>query len=93
MNRETQFPAESERRTENNLMRHKYRQLSDNEKASMVRVKDLGDAFVHELHRIGRTLLPDGGYSDDVRQGSRELAVAQTKIEEAVMWAVKHVTR
>jgi len=77
----------SDARTANNVMRHKYRVLSDVEKDQMQSLKDEGLAFVHTLHRIG------GTDENGERQGSRELAIAQTKIEEAVMWAVKHVTR
>lgn len=77
----------SDRRVENNVMRHEYRLLSDAEKQQMRIVKDLGLAFVGLLHEIGGTD-PAGD-----RLGSRELSLSSTKIEEAVMWAVKHVTR
>ena len=81
------FPSTSAERVSNNLMRHNYRQLSDVEKQAMQQLKDQGLDFVRTLHSIGGTD-PNGE-----RQGSRELSIAQTKIEEAVMWAVKHVTR
>jgi len=77
----------SDGRTVNNLMRHKYRVLSDVEKQQMQELKDAGLSFAQLLHIIGGTE-PTGE-----RQSSRELALAQTKIEEAVMWAVKHITR
>lgn len=79
--------ADSDARTVNNTMRHQYRVLSDAEKAQMTRLKDLGLAFLQELHAIGGTD-PLGE-----RFSSRELALAGTKAEEAVMWAVKHITR
>lgn len=82
-----QVDSTSDSRTVNNLMRHKYRVLSDAEKGQMQALKDEGLAFVKTLHRIG------GTDENGERQGSRELSLAQTKIEEAVMWAVKHVTR
>lgn len=67
----------SDRRVENNIMRHQYRTLSDEEKKQMSDVKDLG-LQLHELvSRMG---------------SSRELSLAKTKIEEAVFWACKHVT-
>ena len=69
--------ATSDERTVNNVMRHGYRVLSDDEKAAMQRVKDDGLAFWELIDSIG---------------GSRELSLAKTKIEEAVMWAVKHIT-
>ncbi len=68
----------SDQRVTNNVMRHEYRTLSENEKAQMKEVKDLGLQF-HQL-------------CDSMGQ-SRELALAKTKIEEAVMWAVKHLTK
>ena len=72
------IPSENDRRTANNGVRHAYRVLSDEEKAMMVRMKDLGAEFLNLCDEAG---------------GSRELSIAKTKIEEAVMWAVKHVTK
>lgn len=77
----------SDARVVNNVMRHEHRILSDGEKEDMRKLKDLGLDFVTLLHAVGRT------DATQERQGSRELSLAQTKIEEAVMWAVKHVTR
>lgn len=73
----TSINSNSDDRTLNNTMRHKYRVLSDAEKANMSTIKDMGLEF-HE-------------FVDGVGQ-SREISLAKTKIEEAVMWAVKHVT-
>lgn len=67
----------SDDRTANNAVRHTYRVLSDAEKAQMVAIKDAGAALLK--------LIGDTG-------SSRELSIARTKTEEAVMWAVKHVT-
>lgn len=64
-------------RTVNNVMRHAYRVLTDDEKASMQKIKDDGLAFHQYLESLGN---------------SRELSLAKTKVEEAVMWAVKHLT-
>lgn len=77
----------TDERTVNNLMRHKYRVLSDVEKQQMQELKDSGLAFAQQLHIIGGTELTGE------RQASRELSLAQTRIEEAVMWGVKHITR
>lgn len=72
----------SDARTANNAVRHQYRVLSDAEKAQMVAIKDKGAEFL--------TLLDEAYQS---RPGpSRELDVARQKVEEAVMWAVKHIT-
>jgi hypothetical protein len=73
----TQVHSASDDRTANNAVRHTYRVLSDEEKAQMVALKDLGAAFIEKCDEIG---------------GSRELSLAKTNAEQAVMWAVKHVT-
>ena len=87
MNVPKTVPSTSDERTINNLMRHSYRALTEAEKLQMQQVKDQGSAFVALLHEIGASD-PQAG-----RQAGRELSIAQTKIEEAVMWAVKHITR
>lgn len=74
----TSVTSTSDDRTVNNVMRHAYRVLSDDEKALMQKIKDDGLALHEFLDGIGQ---------------SRELSLAKTKVEEAVMWAVKHVTR
>lgn len=68
----------SDDRTANNAVRHQYRVLSDAEKQQMVELKDLGAAFIAKCTEIG---------------ASREMSLAITNAEQAVMWAVKHVTR
>lgn len=60
------------------VMRQTYRELTDEEKRQMAVVKDFGNEWVGFLDTVGV---------------SRELSLAKTKIEEAVMWAVKHITR
>ena len=67
----------SDARTANNAVRHKYRVLSDAEKQQMVDLKDLGAAFLAKCDEVGQ---------------SREMSLAKTNAEQAVMWAVKHVT-
>lgn len=67
----------SDDRTANNAVRHKYRVLTDAEKAQMVELKDIGAAFLAKCDEIGQ---------------SREMSLAKTNAEQAVMWAVKHVT-
>jgi hypothetical protein len=68
----------SDDRTANNAVRHAYRVLSDDEKAQMLALKDMGAAFIAKCEEIGK---------------SRELSLAITNAEQAVMWAVKHVTK
>jgi hypothetical protein len=60
------------------IMRNVYRELTDDEKAVVQQIKEEGE----KLHQTISALSP-----------SRELSIARTKIEEAVMWAVKHVTK
>lgn len=73
----TEVNSASDDRTANNAVRHKCRVLSDAEKEQMIALKDLGAAFIAKCDEIG---------------GSRELSLAKTNAEQAVMWAVKHVT-
>lgn len=68
----------SDERTVNNVMRHAYRVLSDAEKSQMQAIKDKGLELHELISSIGE---------------SRELSVAKTKTEEAVMWGVKHITK
>ncbi len=60
-----------------NTMRHNYRILSEKEKALLQKVKDDGLALHDLISSLG---------------SSREISIAKTKIEESVMWAVKHIT-
>lgn len=76
----------SDERTANNAVRHQYRVLGDAEKANMMRVKDAGAAFIALLHEIGGT---DVGGD---RFASRDLSLANTHAEDAVMRAVRHIT-
>lgn len=71
--------AVSDSRVVNNTMRHQYRVLTDTEKAQMQKIKDMGNEF--------------HAYVTGELEPSREVSLAITKIEEAVMWAVKSVTK
>lgn len=64
-------------RTVNNAVRHQYRVLSVDEKKRMEVVKDQGLALLNLIKSFG---------------SKREYSIASTKIEEAVMWAVKGIT-
>ena len=61
----------------NNIMRQNYKELSEVERMDMRDVKALGLEFWEKCEAMG---------------ASRELSVAKTKIEEAVMWATTHIT-
>ncbi len=69
-----------DRRVENTVMRHEYRGLTEEEKREVQAVKDLGLILIEKLGCLSVN-------------GSRELSLAKTKVEEAVMWAVKHITK
>lgn len=73
----TTIDSTSDARVVNNTMRHAYRALSDDEKALMQKIKDDGLALHDFVASLGN---------------SREISIAKTKIEEAIMWAVKHLT-
>lgn len=88
----TRFASTDDQRTQNsppagNAVRHTYRTLTDFEKAQMTEVKDLGQAFIDKLHDIGGTTK-----SGPPQFGSRDLALANTHIEDAVMRAIRHIT-
>ena len=74
----TTVDSTSDERTVNNVMRHQYRVLTDAEKQQMQAIKDKGLELHDLIEGIG---------------ASRELSLAKTKTEEAIMWAVKHLTR
>lgn len=61
----------------NDTMRTTYRTLTTEEIGRMTTMKEIGNNFVAQCDVIGT---------------SRELSLAKTKMEEAVMWAVKHIT-
>jgi hypothetical protein len=68
----------SDERVVNNVVRHEYRVLTEEEKDQVRTIKERGEFFYNACSDIG---------------DSRELSLAKTRIEEAIMWAVKHITR
>lgn len=70
--------SESDERTLNNTMRHQYRVLTDTEKSQMLAIKDSGESLLNFINSLGN---------------KREYSIAKTKLEEAVMWAVKGLTQ
>lgn len=86
----------SDARTTNNAVRHTYRVLSDAEKAQMAAIKDKGAEFLSLIESLRTPAEPvslgEGDTFTVVQTLDRELNIAAEKIEEAVMWAVKHVT-
>ena len=82
----TQFESTNDQRTDDNTMRHQYRTLTEKERAQVDAVKSKGDYFLKLIDTIASSY-PEG------KGPRRELALARTKIEEAVMWAVKGITK
>lgn len=70
--------SDSDERIKNNTMRHQYKILNEEEKAQMLAIKDKGLEFLNLIETM---------------PASREMSLAKTKIEEAVMWAVKSITK
>lgn len=75
---EDSFDNSSDKRIENNVMRHEYRTLNDLEKMQMKNIKDQGLILMNYIDSLGQ---------------KREYSLAKTKIEEAIMWAVKGITQ
>ena len=67
----------SENEASEDVVRHVYQQLTDDQKEQVRRVKDAGQKLIQILGEQGE---------------SRELSLAKTKAEESVMWATKHIT-
>ena len=59
------------------LPRMEYKELTAEEKEAIYQIKSAGLTLISTIRATGT---------------SRELSLAITKTEEAVMWAVKHVT-
>lgn len=73
-----------------NVFRKQYRPLSDAEKAYLEALKDKAQEL-YDLLEQGPDGLP--GPPGTCGRASRELALAKTNLEQAIMWAVKDVTR
>lgn len=58
-------------------MRIQYKPMSEDDKQTMMNVKVAFHAIWKQIDELGH---------------SRELALSKTKLEEACMWAVKHIT-
>lgn len=88
----------SDGRTANNAVRHAYRVLSDAEKAQMVALKDKGAEFLSLIDSLRTPPEPIETEANDLMMTAaictfdRELNIAAERVEEAVMWAVKHIT-
>lgn len=95
--RKPHVDSASDDRTANNAVRHNYRVLTDAEKAQMVAIKDKGAEFlalIESLRTPMEPIEPEHGDAVPLAIGyaERELNIAAERVEEAVMWAVKHIT-
>lgn len=91
----TVVPSTSDGRTVNNTLRHTYRVLTDEEKAQMQAIKDKGAEFLALIDGLRTEPEPAGSFDGvpvSLAVFDRELYIASERVEEAVMWAVKHIT-
>lgn len=65
-------------RQPSDIVRTEYKTLTTDEESQVRHLKECGAELLRVLDGIG---------------SSRELSLAKTRIEEAVMWGVKHLTR
>lgn len=82
-----EIDSTSDARTVNNSTKQNYRILTDAEKRQVDTVKQRGAELISFLHEVGGTD-PEGD-----RMASRDLSLAQTHLEDAVMRAVRHITK
>jgi hypothetical protein len=76
--------AEAYQAPENHLFRKAYRELSQEEKDLMDAIKDTA----YKQYLLYNATLIGAGPSEK----TRAMAIAKTKLEESVMWAVKAIT-
>ncbi len=78
MNEDSQkFDSTDDRRIENNIARHQYRKLTDEEKSIMAEIKNKEQDFVDLVASLGQ---------------GREYSNAITNMQQASMWAVRGLT-
>jgi hypothetical protein len=65
-----------------NIFRQEYRDLSDDEKKSLDTIKDKANELLSYFPR-----------EENMKPINREVSLAITKLEEAVMWVVKGITK
>jgi hypothetical protein len=83
----------SDDRTVNNAVRHKYRVLTEEEKAAMARIKDKGAELIGEIAALDPVMaMSSKGPEEHHCLCDRNLELARCHVEDAVMRAVRHVT-
>ena len=92
----TEVDSASDDRTVNNTLRHKYRVLTDAEKAQMQAVKDKGQEFLGLIESLRTPSVPLGANEDGIEMAMGTVDVdlnrANERLMEAVFWAVHHIT-
>lgn len=78
----SQIDSTSNDRVKNNVVRHEYRVLSDDEKAQMKLVKDKGLELIEAIQSTCKR------YPEPL-----EITQAKIRAREAIFWAVNHITR
>lgn len=68
------------------IFRKDYRMLTDLEKSFMSTIKTKANELYAAFEEAGKPGSREQG------MGAREMALAKTKLEEAVMWAIKSIT-
>jgi len=71
------------------IFRQKYRELDDREKREMENIKTIAG----ELHAAIQHNTKSGVPDPEGTSNGREMALAVTKLEECIMWAVKGLTK
>lgn len=79
------------------IFRQKYRELNDSEKRELENIKTIaGELYaaieLNTTHNNGPTT-DSQPLAPPIETNGREMALAKTKLEEAVMWAVKGLTK
>lgn len=70
------------------VVRHTYRVLSDLEKAQVATIKDAGPALISAIDAVRGQSAARAPHIDD----DYMLNIADQRVQESVMWAVKHIT-
>jgi len=71
------------------IFRQKYRELNDTEKREMENIKTLAEELRSAIQHNTKAGVPD----PEGNSNGREMALATTKLEECIMWAVKGLTK
>ena len=71
------------------IFRQKYRELSDSEKREMENIKTIAGELYQAIEHNTKVGMPD----PEGNSNGREMALAKTKLEESVMWAIKGLTK